>query len=86
MAIITKSSEVNSIGKNGIYNKVKDSLLANNLPIEIDYPTELIYEYSKSDKKISGDSINLIVPVDIGYCRLYKMKINEVFDFINSGR
>lgn len=86
MAIITKSSEVNSIGKNGIYNKVKDSLLANNLPIEIDYPTELIYEYSKSDKKISGDSINLIVPVDIGYCRIYKMKIDEVLDFINSGR
>lgn len=85
-AIITKASEVKSIGQKGIYNKVKNCLLENNLPIEIEYTTEDIYKYIKYDKKVSGDFINLIVPIDIGYCKLYKLNLNEVYDFIKVGR
>ena len=55
------------------------------LPIATDYPVDDIYTYTLSDKKRSGNSINLIVPNAIGVCDIVPTPIDSLKSFIQAG-
>lgn len=55
------------------------------LPVTVDYPAEDIYAYTLSDKKRSGDTINLIIPRAIGRCDIVPTPVEQIESFIREG-
>lgn len=86
LAIITKASESSNMTEIGTYEKIKLALEKNNLPIEINYSSEDLYEYAKLDKKILGDYINLIIPEKIGKSNIIQYDLDKLYEFIQKGR
>ncbi|MEE0691621.1 MAG: 3-dehydroquinate synthase [Lachnospiraceae bacterium] len=44
-----------------------------------------LYRYALMDKKISGDKITMIIPESVGKCRLQKISLSELKEFIKAG-
>ena len=55
------------------------------LPITTRYPAEDIYTYTLSDKKRSGNSLNLILPEAIGRCSIVPTPVEKLKSFIEAG-
>ena len=55
------------------------------LPTHIHYTTEELYTYTLSDKKRSGDTVNLIIPRTIGHCEIVPTPVEELQTFIEAG-
>jgi len=55
------------------------------LPISTNYPVDDIYQYTLSDKKRSADTIQLIIPREIGNCTILSMPVKNLKSFIEAG-
>ena len=55
------------------------------LPVNTDYPVEDIYNFTLSDKKRSGGTINLIIPRAIGNCDIVPTPVENLKSFIKAG-
>lgn len=55
------------------------------LPTKNTFTCDEIYNMICSDKKLSGDTITLILPESISKCGMYPYKISEVKEFIKEG-
>lgn len=55
------------------------------LPTTTDYPVEDIYQYTLSDKKRSGGTVNLILPRKIGHCDIVPTPVEDLKTFIEEG-
>ena len=55
------------------------------LPTATDYPAEDIYEFTLSDKKRSGGTVNLILPRSIGHCDIVPTPVEALLPFIKEG-
>lgn len=60
-------------------------LRAFGLPTRTEYAADALFAYTLSDKKRSGDSIQLIIPQAIGNCHIVSKPINELKSFIEAG-
>lgn len=79
MAIVARASKcVES-------NRILACLEQFGLPTTIDYPVEDIYNYTLSDKKRAGSSINLIIPEAIGCCHIVPTPVENLKTFIEEG-
>lgn len=86
LAIISRAAEKTGMAKAGMADEISDALIACNLPTKTEFDTDLLAELTLSDKKSSGDSINLIVPLEIGNTVIHKIKRTEVKNFIEAGK
>ncbi len=84
MAIATKGAY-----KVGISEDFSDILLSilekNQLPATCEFSTEELYRASLSDKKRSLDTISLIVPEKLGLCKIVKVSVDDLQNFIEKG-
>lgn len=55
------------------------------LPICTDYSAADLYTYTLSDKKRSGNLVNLILPKAIGDCRIVPTPVSQLQSFIEAG-
>ena len=55
------------------------------LPTGTAYSSEEIYTYTLSDKKRSGNTINLIIPEKIGQCCIVQTSVDSLKSFIEAG-
>ena len=55
------------------------------LPVSTDTNGATIYDHALSDKKRDGDTVNLIIPQDIGNCIIHKVSLPEMKSFIEAG-
>ena len=55
------------------------------LPTSTDFTAEEIFEAVLSDKKRSGGSITLVIPDEVGHCRLEKMEISKAKEYLIRG-
>lgn len=55
------------------------------LPTECPYTARQLCDIASADKKRSGDHITLVVPYGIGDCRLKRLKLDALEDFVASG-
>ena len=55
------------------------------LPTTADYSAEDILQYTLSDKKRSGGTINLIIPRQIGTCEIVPTSVDTLLSFIEAG-
>lgn len=53
--------------------------------LNLPYSAEQLYKYAKNDKKISADSISMVIPESIGKCRLQKILLSDLERFIQLG-
>ena len=52
------------------------------LPSETDYPAEDIFNVTLKDKKRTGGEITEVIPVGVGECKLVKMPVGEMLEFV----
>ena len=55
------------------------------LPTGTSYSAQDLYEYTLSDKKRSGSTVNLIIPRAIGQCDIVPTSIEQLLTFIKAG-
>lgn len=55
------------------------------LPTECPYPTDMLLGALSADKKIFGTRLNLVVPTDIGACRLLPVGVDELSGWLRDG-
>ncbi len=55
------------------------------LPTDTEYPAEDLYEYTLSDKKRTGGTVNLIIPKTIGDCAIVPTSVENLKSFIQAG-
>ncbi len=85
MAIISRACEKSGLCENGVSSYIEKILQKYNLPIKCEFDADTLSSYAVMDKKRSGGEITLIIPRKIGKCEEYRMKINELKEFISLG-
>lgn len=55
------------------------------LPSECPYPADMLLGALSADKKIFGTRLNLVVPTDIGACRLLPVGVDELSGWLRDG-
>jgi 3-dehydroquinate synthase len=64
--------------KNAELKSIKKTLSTLQLPTATDIPLPTLISALLRDKKKSGDSLHLILPVGIGQCEVRELKLSEV--------
>jgi 3-dehydroquinate synthase len=64
---------------------LKETLEQCGFDLSIPFPVEDILRYALNDKKISGDSIAMVIPEAVGKCRLQKIPLSELGQFLALG-
>lgn len=79
---ITKIAVENGWCSEETLSELTSLLKAYDFDLTLPEDTEEIYRILCSDKKRTGDTIRMIVPEDIGNCRIAEMNIQEVKDLL----
>lgn len=79
MAIVARASGCRDT------QRILDILRQFTLPTETEYSAVTLYECTLSDKKRSGGTVNLIIPVSIGNCEIRSTPTSEILSFIQAG-
>ena len=85
MAMVAKAGEQYGITEAGLHRRLCSLLEKFRLPTKSPYDAQCIYTCALSDKKRSGDSVNLIIPERIGHCRIHPIVIRYLPAFIEAG-
>ena len=85
MAIIAKAAAESGICNLSVYTNICATLAKFQLPTATEFSAEELYTIALSDKKRSGETVNLIVPLEIGQCTIQKNPIHAVQSFIKAG-
>ena len=85
MAMIARAAVAKGICSPETAEKIRTGLRALSLPTETEIPGKALLEALLRDKKRSGDSMNLIVPEAVGCCRVEKVPVEELGDWLRLG-
>ena len=85
MAMVAKAGEQYGITEAGLHRRLCSLLEKFRLLTKSPYDAQCIYTCALSDKKRSGDSVNLIIPERIGHCRIHPIAIRYLPAFIEAG-
>ncbi|NCC87448.1 MAG: 3-dehydroquinate synthase [Clostridia bacterium] len=85
MCVISKAAFKSNLCDYDCSPKIEQALKANGLPTQCDFDAQTLFSVAVSDKKRTGNTINLVIPKEIGKCILFKIDINKLCDFIDLG-
>lgn len=85
IAIVTRAAAVQGICSKETTEKILAILEKFQLPTKAVCTPQEIYNCTLSDKKRSGDTVNLIVPREIGDCQILPTKVEDLYSFIEAG-
>lgn len=85
MAIVSKAASQQGLCSTDCCQQILELLKSFRLPTETQYSADDLYTYALSDKKRCGDSIQLIIPREIGCCEIHPMPIPQLKSFIEAG-
>lgn len=85
MAVIAKAAAAAGICQEQVAQSIEQALVNNNLPVHCTYPLEKLVEVIATDKKRRGDTISLVVPEQLGKCRLHDLNLAALASFIAPG-
>ena len=85
MAIVTRASVRNGYCEPSVAQHLEHVLEKFSLPTATDYSAQTLYMSALSDKKRNGGTVNVIVPVQIGNCRILPLPVNDLKSFIEAG-
>ena len=85
LAIVTRAAAKSAICSKATADNILSILNQFDLPTNTTTDIETLYSCALSDKKRTGNTVNLILPERIGYCRIQKTPIEELTSFIKAG-
>lgn len=85
MAIVARASAKMGICSEACAREIEAILEKFCLPAAADFAPEQLLDGMLSDKKRSGDYVNLILPETIGHCRIQKTEVGELMPFLKAG-
>ena len=85
MAITARAAAIRGICDESAKNSILKILTKFGLPISCDYTGAELAEAALSDKKRTGNHINLILPQCVGTCTISPMPVCEIESFIKAG-
>ena len=85
MAIITNAAVRNGLCDESVLDALNHILQQYTLPSRTIYTAEALFQSSLSDKKRTGDFVNLIIPKKIGKCDIIQMPVSKLKSFIEAG-
>ena len=85
MALISRCAAAFGICTSETRNAVTTLLQSFGLPTDTDLTAEELFQSALSDKKRLSDTVNLIIPERIGYCRIQPTPVNQLKAFIEAG-
>jgi len=85
MAVIAKASANLNLCGQDLYEGISVLLQQFSLPVHTDLSATALASGALSDKKRSGNTIQLVLPHSIGDCFLYPISVNELSSFIEKG-
>lgn len=85
MVIATKGAFGLGLSDDDYSDVLVPLLQKNNLPTTCEFSADDLYKVSLTDKKRSQDVISLIVPEKYGLCKIHKINIDQLKDFIELG-
>lgn len=85
MVIATRGAYKMGLVNEDFTEMLIEILKANDLPITCDFTAEELYKISLSDKKRSLDTIALIIPEKYGLCKIEKISVAKLKEFIEAG-
>ncbi len=86
MAIMSRSAASMGICTQECCRRILAVLKKFSLPTETPYSTHALYSCALSDKKRSANTVNLIIPERIGFCRIQATPVEAMEAFIEAGR
>ena len=84
MSIVSKAA-CNGFCDLKVHLDITDILKKFGLPVSTQFDADALYETALSDKKRTGGTVNLILPVQIGSCIIHKIPTDQLKAFIESG-
>lgn len=84
-AIISRAAAVLNLCSKETCNRICDVLTKFSLPITTQQSADALFTGALTDKKRSGGSINLIIPIEIGNCMIRSTPITELESIIEAG-
>lgn len=85
MAIVSRSGLKNQITSPEDCNAILQILHQFGLPTSTNYNASLLCDVALSDKKRTGNTINLVIPQAIGNCNIVATDISQLQSFIEAG-
>ncbi len=86
MALITRVCEANGRTETGTYDKLISLLNSHNIEWRCPYNVRALLVRLVEDKKVTGDSINIVVPKEVGHCVVNKVKLEELKDWFDDSK
>lgn len=77
MLIISEIAWKRGLSKERCQDEIIDALLENNLPVSCPYSNSSLFFATENDKKCSSGQISIIIPEEIGNCRIMKIALAE---------
>lgn len=85
IAIVSKAAAKTGICSQETCQRIHHILEQFGLPVNTDFTAEALFHFAQSDKKRSGDTVNLIVPKSIGDCSIIPTPTHQLKNFIEAG-
>lgn len=85
MVIACRGSFAMGLASEDFTEMLTEILKSNDLPVTCDFTADELYKVSLSDKKRSLDTISLIIPEKYGLCKIEKISVDKLKEFIESG-
>lgn len=85
MAIVSRAGAANSICAPDTAMEIINLLTQFGLPTDTEYNCETLFQAALSDKKRSGNTINLVIPKAIGNCVIIPTPVDDLKSFIQEG-
>ena len=85
MVIATKGAYETGVSEEDFSGVLLPILEKNNLPTSCDFSAQELYKASLSDKKRSLDTMSVIVPERLGLCKIVKLPVEHLENFIQKG-
>lgn len=84
-AIISRAAVALNLCEEQTRNRICSVLERFMLPIDTQQTADPLFDCALSDKKRSGSSVNLIVPIEIGNCIIRPTPVSELYAIIEAG-
>lgn len=84
-AIVSRAAAKNGLLPQEAAQAIEEALDVFRLPTATTYPAEALTRHMLSDKKRTGDRVNLIVPRAVGRCEILPIPVEQLTDFVGSG-
>lgn len=77
MLLISEIAWKRGLSKERCQDEITDALLENNLPVSCPFTNSSLYYATENDKKSSSGRISIIVPEEIGNCKILNIALAE---------